>query len=175
MFRLTALIAALVGSLLVLVAPAFAKVVSAVPARIVLEQHYETPLSPDALWAKLIAPHEWWQDDHTYSGSAQNLSLEPIAGGLWREDWEGGSVAHGRVLMAKTGEALTMEAPFGPLQALAVNTVLTLKIEPSGTGARLTMRFIASGSPESGLAPLAGPVDGVWAAALTALTAPEGP
>lgn len=86
--------------------------------------HYElrheahSSLSPDALWDHLTWPEEWWHPDHTYSGDARNLSLDAGAGGLWREDRDGGSFARGSVLLVREGEQIRLDAPLGPLQAL---------------------------------------------------------
>ena len=150
-----------------------AEVVTATPSYMELSQVHQSDLSPAELWNRLTIPAEWWKDAHTYSGSADNLTLELTAGGLWREDWDGGSVAHGRVLMVQEGEGLRLEAPFGPLQGLGVSTALTLTITPQADGGSLlNMIFMATGAENSSLETLAGPVDGVWDEALSNLASP---
>ncbi|MEM9234263.1 MAG: ATPase, partial [Pseudomonadota bacterium] len=105
---------------------------------------------------------------------AGNLKLELKAGGLWREDWDGGSVSHGRVLMVQEGEGLRLDAPFGPLQGMGIASALTLTITPrEGGGSNLNMVFIATGAEQSNLDQLAGPVDGVWSQALDNLVAAD--
>ena len=151
-----------------------AEVVTATSARMELAQSYESALSPDDLWARLSDPSAWWGDDHTYSGSADNLSLELSAGGLWREDWDAGSVAHGEVLSVMQGEMLRMDAPFGPLQAMGVSSSLTLSIAPGEEGgSTLNFHFVANGAEGAGLDEMAPAVDGVWASALKTLVSSD--
>ena len=37
--------------------------------------------SPKQVWLALISPATWWTSEHTWSGSAKNLTLVPQAGG----------------------------------------------------------------------------------------------
>ena len=127
---------------------------------------------PEVLWARLIAPAQWWHANHTYSGDANNLSLDPRAGGLWREDWDGGSVAHGKVLYAKPPTLLRLEAPFGPLQEKAIDAIWTISISPLETGSSVTFEFIANGSAFSKLDELAPAVEMVKTQALKTLVQP---
>ena len=128
--------------------------------------------SPEVLWARLIEPSEWWSDSHTYSGSAANLTLDPQAGGLWREDWSGGSVAHGRVLYARPPAVLRLEAPFGPLQEKSIDAVWTISVELAEGGSQVTFEFVANGSSYSQLDALAPAVQMVKSQALQALVKP---
>jgi len=41
--------------------------------------------SPQKVWAPLIKPKTWWHRDHTYFRSAENLTLDRSASGLWLE------------------------------------------------------------------------------------------
>jgi len=161
---------------ILLTAPALhAEVVSSSSTHFVLRHEAATPLSAEAAWARLVDPASWWHPDHTYSGDAGNLSLDPTAGGLWREDWNGGSVAHGRVLMVATGKALRMEAPFGPLQGVGAYTTWTITITPADSGAVISFDEIASGPPTAKLDELAPAVDYVKSEALRRLASPGVP
>jgi uncharacterized protein YndB with AHSA1/START domain len=116
--------------------PAAAEVKSAGPGGFELSWTVIVKASPTAAWALLVRPAEWWNAEHSWSGRAANLSLEPQAGGCFCEAVPpGGSVEHGRVLAARPGAALVLEAPLGPLQSLAVSARLswTLKATPGGT------------------------------------------
>jgi uncharacterized protein YndB with AHSA1/START domain len=157
---------------------ALAEVIEATPERYVLRQEATSALAPDALWARLLKPETWWHPDHTYSGKAENLSLDAQAGGLWREDWEGGSVFHGRVLQVQKGKMLRLDAPFGPLQDIAVTVVWTItlteeKSTGEGTGTRVVFEETANGTPGSKLDALAPAVDFVKTGAIRRLTAPQ--
>lgn len=153
-------------------APASAEVVASAPEHFTLQHEAVSTRAPDALWARLIEPSTWWEPSHTYSGNAANLSLTAAAGGAWREDWEGGSIVHGEVLYVKDGEELRLSAPFGPLQAMAVNVVWTITIAPHEEGSLVRFTEVANGTSASGLDRLAPAVDGVKAQALANLVAP---
>ncbi len=136
-----------------------------------LRQEAQSSLAPEAVWNKLIKPATWWHPDHTYSGDAANLSLDAKAGGLWREDWEGGSVLHGSVLQVSAGKQLRLDAPFGPLQDIAVKVVWTITITPSADGSRIVFDEIANGTNASKLDALAPAVDFVKTEAIKRLAA----
>ncbi len=152
-----------------------ADVIEAAPDRYVLKAEATSSLAPAEVWARLIKPAKWWHPDHTYSGSAANLSLDPQAGGLWREDWDGGSVQHGSVLLVQDGQKLRLDAPFGPLQDIGAKTTWTITLEPDGEGTKVTFDEIAYGSEASKLDMLAPAVDFVKTEAIRRLTATEQP
>ncbi len=146
-----------------------AKIISSSESHYVLQHEATSVLPPEKLWLRLIEPSEWWDPDHTYSGDSKNLILDAQAGGIWRESWDGNSVVHGTVLNVKTNELLRLDAPFGPLQALAVNTVWTITIEAHVDGSIVTFDEVANGGAESGLSELAKAVDFVKGEALSRL------
>ena len=150
-----------------------AEVVTAQPDHFTLKLEAETPLTPEQVWTRLVEPSDWWLSAHTYSGESDNLTLDPQAGGLWREDWEDGSVWHGVVLQAHPEKSLTLSAPFGPLQGLAVTSIWTITLTPMESGGT-NIRFdhVTNGSQASNLQDLAAAVDGVKAEALQSLARP---
>lgn len=149
---------------------ATAEIVEAKPERYVLKQEATSSMSAEDLWARLIKPETWWHPDHTYSGKSENLSLDLQAGGLWREDWDGGSVSHGTVIYVKPGSTLRMNAPFGPLQEIAVNVVWTITLTPTDGGTKVTFDEIANGTEGAALDKLAPAVDFVKTEAIKRLT-----
>ena len=165
----SAILAAL-GVGLGLMGCASADVVSSAPDHFTLKLEAETELSTDEVWARLIEPKTWWLPDHTYSGDSANLSIDPVAGGLWREDWEGGSVWHGSVLRAEPGKVLVLNAPFGPLQGMAVTSVWTISLDAQETGGtKITFDHVTNGSSASSLDAVAPAVDFVKSEALESL------
>lgn len=150
-----------------------ADIVEATAERYLLRHEAVSTLTPDALWDKLIKPETWWHPDHTYSGNAENLSLDLQAGGMWREDWDGGSVVHGTVLTSLHGKMLRLNAPFGPLQGLDVTVIWTITIMPDGEGSKVIFDEIAGGTAGSKLDALAPAVDFVKAEAIRRLTTAE--
>lgn len=154
-----------------LAASSQADVVSSSSSHYQLKHSAESSMPPAELWQRLANPQTWWHPDHTYSGDSNNLSLDTQAGGLWREDWQGNSVLHGSVLLAKENEMLRLDAPFGPLQEMGVSVVWTISLSPSESGGTLVVfDEIANGSDISKLDGLAPAVDFVKAEALRRLT-----
>ncbi len=149
---------------------ATAEIVEAKSDRYVLKQEATSSMSAKDLWARLIKPETWWHPDHTYSGKSENLSLDLQAGGLWREDWDGGSVSHGTVIYVKPGSTLRMNAPFGPLQEMAVNVVWTITLTRTEGGTKVTFGEVANGTEGAALDKLAPAVDFVKTEAIKRLT-----
>lgn len=151
-----------------------AEIVAAAPDHFTLKLEAETELSPSEVWTRLIEPSAWWLSDHTYSADSNNLTLDPQAGGLWREDWEGGSVWHGTVIQAHPEKSLVLSAPFGPLQGLAVTSIWTITLEPTeAEGTRITFDHVTNGTPASQLDQLAPAVNFVKSEALKSLARPH--
>ncbi len=134
--------------------------------------HHEAVVKVDPATAYKLAtqPARWWSGAHSWSGNAHNFRLEARAGGCWCEVWKGGSVAHGRVLMARPGQMLRVDAPFGPLMQMPVQAVFTLSFKPEGTGTRMSADYIAAGPASLSLDKLAIPVDQVIGEQFTRLT-----
>ena len=150
-------------------ASAHAEVISASPDHYELKQEAVSTLAPGELWDRLIHPELWWHPDHTYSGTSEHLSLDPKAGGLWKETWDDGSVAHGTVLTVVHGKMLRLDAPFGPLQGMAVTVIWTITLVPEGKGTRVVFAETANGATASALDQLAPAVDGVKTEAIKRL------
>lgn len=157
--------------LVLIVQQAHAEVISSSADHFHLKLKAESRHSSFELWNRLIDPAQWWHSDHTYSGNANNLTLDLQAGGLWQENLQKGSVAHGRVLFVDAPRLLRLEAPFGPLQALAVKTVWTITVTPKGSGSEVTFEFLANGTAHSNLDQLASAVLQVKTQALQQLIA----
>ena len=154
-----------------------ADIVSSSDSHYVLRHEAASSLAPDALWQRLIDPASWWHPDHTYSGDANNLTLELEAGGHWREDWDGNSVAHGRVLYVDAAKrTLRMDAPFGPLQGMGAYTVWTITISPIGDdGSLVVFDETSIAPPTDDMEAIAQAVDSVKSVAIRLLAVvPDG-
>ncbi len=136
-----------------------AEVVSAADGYFMLRHEGTTRLPPEDAWARLVDPASWWHPDHAYSGNAGNLSLDLTAGGLWREEWAGGSVAHGTVVYVDHGKSLRLQAPFGPLQGVGAYVIWTISLTPEADGTRIVFEESAIGPPAGDYAELARAVD----------------
>ncbi len=162
---------ALAGLLTALAPVAGAEVVSSSDTSYVLRHEASTDMSPEELWKRLVNPASWWSAEHSYSGDADNLSLDPRAGGLWQETWDNNAVAHGQILTILEGQVLRLEAPFGPLQAMGAYVIWTITLQPDGEGCLVVFDEIANAPAGSNLAQVAPAVDDVKTAAIESLTA----
>jgi hypothetical protein len=157
---------------LLVAAPAAAEVKSATPYGFEVQSVAVVKASPEAAWAMIARPSLWWNPEHSWSGKAGNLTLDPRAGGCFCEAVPpGGSVEHGRVLSAMPGRLLLLQAPLGPLQALGVATRLTWRLKPVAGGTEITQTYVAGGYMPMGGDKLAPAVDGVLAEQLARLKA----
>jgi len=147
-----------------------AEIVSSSDSHFVLRHEALSALSAETLWQRLTQPATWWHPDHTYSGRAENLSLNAEVGGVWREDWDEGSVIHGTIIFLRRGQVLRMNAPFGPLQELGAYTIWTITISQDGDGSRVVFDEVSNGPPSANMAETATAVDFVKGEAIIRLT-----
>jgi hypothetical protein len=83
----------------------------------------------------------WWDREHTYSGDAKNLSIDPRPGGCFCEALppHGGGVQHAMVVLAIPGKTLRMVGGLGPLQESGLAGALTFEFADRGAGTYVTM------------------------------------
>jgi uncharacterized protein YndB with AHSA1/START domain len=118
--------------------------------------------SPQRVWDALVKPSRWWNPEHSWSGKAANLSLDPRAGGCFCEALPGGgSVEHMRVIYADRGKQLRMTGALGPLQGEGLAATLTIRLEASGGTTKLAWNYKVGGYTDLPLAQIAPAVDGV--------------
>lgn len=149
------------GALATLPAVAGADVKGATPESMLIEQRYEIAAPASKVWEELLHPERWWPSDHTWSGDRGNLSLSAQAGACFCEHWAGGSVEHGRVVMAIPGSLLRLSAALGPLQEMAVSGVITVSLEEKDGATTMTVTHRVSGDATHRLDALAPIVDQV--------------
>lgn len=158
-------------------APAAAEVTASSDTGFV--SHHEAVISatPQQVWAELVKPAGWWNGAHSYSGSAANMTIAPVAGGCFCEwvpgasDAPTGQVEHMRVIQVAPNALLRMTGGLGPLQAESVTGVLTIAITPSGSGSKLVWDYVVGGYMRMPMAPLAPVVDQVIGEQFTRLAA----
>lgn len=153
---------AFAGILLLGAAPLAAETVSAGETYFELVTHMAVSAPADVVYDAFANPGAWWSDAHTYSGDSANMTLATRADGCFCETLpDGGTIEHGRVVYAQPGQMLRLVGGLGPLQSEPVYAVLSWTLEKSGTGTRITQRYVASGHVKGGLgvlAPLVGKV-----------------
>lgn len=142
--------------------PAPAEVKSASAGHLDIENKAFVGAAPADAYAALTRIGQWWNPAHTYSGKAENLSLDARAGGCFCERLtDGGSVEHMRVVQAVPGSMLRMTGGLGPLQASAAAGTLTWSIRQVEGGAEITQTYVVGGFVPGGADKLAAPVDRV--------------
>ena len=155
-------VGAVIASVAVLlVHGARAEVRTAAPGALVVEHRFQLGATPEAAWEVLVHPERYWPNDHTWSGSAANLSLVPEAGGCYCERWVGGSAQHGIVAMAIPGKRLRIRGAFGPFQEMPVTGVLTVSLAARDGGTEAVVTYSLAGDDAAKLGDMAGVVDGV--------------
>lgn len=153
-------------------APAAAKVAAVSDNGFVVQHLVEVPASADEAWAVLLKPSEWWDSEHTWSGSAANLSLDPRAGGCFCEILPNpvspkavprGSVEHMRIVYIERPRALRMVGALGPLQAEAANGTMTIQLKPvnNGKSTQILLEYVVGGYIRTPYEKMAGSVDEV--------------
>lgn len=107
--------------------------------------------TPEAIWKRLLAPKDYWNKAHSWSGSSAGFYIDAQANGCFCELFQEkgadgklktvGSVEHMRVIFAQPGKVLRMQGALGPLQSEAVIGTLTVAIEPAKDGATAKVSF----------------------------------
>lgn len=150
---------------------AHADIITSGPDHYHLKKSAHSDMPADAMWKRLITPSQWWH--HSFSGNSDNFTLDAKAGGMWLETWDGGSVEHGRVIYVKEGEHLRLNAPFGPLQDMAVTVIWNITLTPHADGGTMvTFEERATGSSASALDKMALAIDRVKTEGLMRLVNP---
>ena len=148
-----------------------AEVKLAAPDAFLIEQRFTIAAPASKVWDTLLHPEAWWPSDHTWSGDRRNLRLSGEAGACFCERWAGGSVEHGRVVMAIPGSLLRLEARLGPLQEMALSGVITVSLTESEGRTEMVVTHRVSGDPAHKLEAIAPVVDQVNAQQFGALAA----
>lgn len=160
--------------------PASGKVAQVSANGFVVRHVVALPATPEEAWAVLVKPSVWWAPDHTWSGSAANLSIDPRAGGCFCEVLPGGSspgasprgsVEHMRVVYSERPRAIRMSGALGPLQADAVTATLTIQINADEKGgSKLLLEYVVGGFSRTSFEKLAPAVDAMLAEQMRGLS-----
>jgi hypothetical protein len=142
---------------------AHAEVVNAGPNGFNIQHVVEAPnVAPPVVWAALADIAKWWDPEHTYSGDARNLSLEPIVRGCFCEKLSlYAGIEHGTVVYAQPAKTLRLLGALGPLQDFGVTGSLTWQIDAAAGGSRITMTYNVGGYADRPLSDWAPIVDEV--------------
>jgi hypothetical protein len=158
----------LIASVCATSSSAQAEIVNAGPNGFNLRHVIEAPnVAAPVVWAALADVGKWWDPEHTYSGDARNLTLEPIVRGCFCERTSlYAGIEHATVVYAQPAKTLRLNGALGPLQEFGVTGALTWQIDAAGGGSRITMTYNVGGfadRPLSDWAPIVDEVLGVQA------------
>jgi hypothetical protein len=141
----------LLGPLQFLVEPAAAEVIGVASNGFEIRESVHVAASSDKAYAALLLPAHWWSSDHTFSGSAGNLTLDARAGGCWCEALtDGGSVEIMRVVYLVPGKTLRLRGALGPFQGLGVEGAMTWSVKSGTTGTDISVSYAVGGYVKDG-------------------------
>lgn len=181
-FKQTLFAAAACASAVAVSAPASAEVILEEDDRgFVTRDSVVVAATPYETWQALIAPAEWWNDGHTWSGNAENMYISAQANGCFcellpelKDAPEGvrrGSARHMSVVQASPPNVLRMRGGLGPLQSEPVDGVLTITISPQkgGEGTLIVWEYVVGGFFRFEVPVIAKAVDGVMSQQMNGL------
>lgn len=149
----------LAAVLAVMATPAAAEVTNRSDNGFSLSYERAVTAPDEAILAAIGRPAAWWSDAHTYSGSASNITVDLRPGGCWCEALPGGGVKHAETLLVWPAQRMVrFDAPFGPLQSMGAEAVLTMSWADGVAGRTLKWSFVVTGT---GAGAMADAIDGV--------------
>lgn len=114
----------------------------------------------------------WWNGDHTVSGDAKRMRIDPRPLGCFCEHLgDNNGIVHLVVTSVSTDVMLRMTGGLGPLGLMGVNGNMTWEFFDDVAGTRVRFTYAVGGYRPGGLDELAGPVDYVVGEALERLQA----
>ncbi len=160
--------------LVCLSAPAAADVTHSAPGGFTVEHEIVVSADrPAAYNAAIMSIGEWWSSEHTITGDASRLSIEPRAMGCFCEELgEGDAVVHLVVTFINRDVIVRLTGGLGPLGLMGVAGNMTWEFfDTDSGGTRLKWTYAVGGYRPGGLDAVALPVDYVIGDAIRRLAA----
>ena len=159
---------AILGFLLAIAAaPAWAEVTDVAPNGFTTVNEVIVEATPVHAWTAAISVGEWWSSDHTISGDARRMSIEPVTQGCFCESLgDTAGVVHLVVTSVMPATMLRLTGGLGPLGLMGVDGNMTWDFEATDGGTRVRFTYAVGGYMKGGLEQMAGPVDFVLGEAL---------
>jgi uncharacterized protein YndB with AHSA1/START domain len=152
--------------------PAFADVTASAPGGFVVELSTTIDAPRSDVYDAALDVGRWWSGDHTVSGDAGRMSIEPRAQGCFCEDLgDGNAIVHLVVTFINRDVLLRLTGGLGPLGLMGLNGNMTWEFFDDDAGTRVNWTYAVGGFHEGGLDAMAEPVDGVLREALARLEA----
>jgi uncharacterized protein YndB with AHSA1/START domain len=122
------------------------KVLSQSATGFMITQEADVAVDPKAAYDAFVQIGRWWNDSHSFSGAARNISIEPKAGGCWCEALpNGGSVRHMTVIHANPGALLVFNGGLGPLQFMGVAGSMKVSFKARDNGTHVAIVYAVGG------------------------------
>lgn len=148
-----------------------AEVVDKGPSHFRLKITQQVAAPPDRVYAALGEIGRWWDDAHTYSGKAANMTMPLTANACFCEALPGGGgVRHGVVEAVTPRQMVRVSAALGPLQDEGVAAALTFHLKPKDGGTELVTTYHVGGARDF-VVSMAPGIDAVLTAATVRLKA----
>jgi hypothetical protein len=127
--------------------------------------------APADVYNKLVQDiGKWWNPEHTFSGSAHNLSIDDKPMGCFCEKLPGGGgVRHLEVVFAAPGKSLVMTGGLGPMQSIAATGSMRIQLTPAEGATKFEMVYSVAGYLAAGMQTWAKPADGMLTEQFTRL------
>lgn len=173
------------AALVFMAAPARAEVVSRTETGFVIRLASEVTAAQADAWKTILTPAQWWQSEHTFSGDAVNLTLDPQVGGCFCEvlprpegapvTQKPGGVQHMRIIYIEPPRALRLSGALGPLQSEALAATMTITVKPTEKGSRVLFEYVVGGFMRYKVDEIAPAVDRMLTTQLASLAGKLGP
>lgn len=150
--------------------PAVAEVVDADPGGFKVVHEVEIAAERAAVWQAALDIGSWWSDDHTISGDAGRMSIDPRPQGCFCEMLSAtDGVVHLTVTTVSTNSMLRLTGGLGPLGVMGASGNFVWEFDDAEDATRVTFSYAVGGYYEGGLEAMAEPVDFVVGEALSRL------
>jgi uncharacterized protein YndB with AHSA1/START domain len=151
--------------------PASGEVLDAAPGGFTLSHELTIAAARADVWRAAVADvGGWWSSDHTISGDAANMRIDPVPLGCFCEALgDSGGVVHLSVTFVNPGVMLRLTGGLGPLGLMGVDGNMTWEFFDSDAGTRVKFSYAVGGYRPGGLDEIAAPVDFVIGDALSRL------
>jgi hypothetical protein len=124
------------------------------------------------VWIDAIDVGKWWSSDHTVSGDASRMTIEPMPQGCFCETLgDKAGVVHLTITSVMPTVMLRLTGGLGPLALRGVGGNMTWEFEDAEEGTLVRFSYAVGGYMAGGLDQVAGPVDFVIGEALDRLKA----
>lgn len=139
-----------------------AQVVESSANGFLIQSSHELELGSQEAYAAFVDGFSNWYDaSHSYSGQAENLSLDLEKHCMLERLADGGFVRHMEIVFHQPGSVLRMTGGLGPLQGMGVSGAMTFTFSETAEASKVEMAYSVSGADHLKLDKIAGPVDQV--------------